>query len=42
MTTRLWYAWTSRSNASVYKNLLRTEIFTGGHNQTVAALALTA
>jgi heme-degrading monooxygenase HmoA len=29
MITRVWHGWTSRANASVYENLLRTEIFNG-------------
>lgn len=28
MITRVWHGWTSRANAPVYENLLRTEIFT--------------
>jgi hypothetical protein len=29
MITRVWHGWTTRANASIYENLLRTEIFTG-------------
>jgi heme-degrading monooxygenase HmoA len=29
MITRVWHGWTTRANAPVYENLLRTEIFTG-------------
>src|SRR5215469_2332294 len=29
MITRVWHGWTTRTNAPVYENLLRTEIFTG-------------
>ena len=29
MITRVWHGWTTHANAPVYKNLLRSEIFTG-------------
>lgn len=29
MISRVWHGWTSRENADVYEELLRTEIFTG-------------
>ena len=29
MITRVWHGWTTRANAPVYEELLRTEIFTG-------------
>lgn len=29
MITRVWHGWTTQANASIYENLLRSEIFTG-------------
>lgn len=29
MVARIWHGWTSRENANVYENLLKTEIFPG-------------
>ena len=36
MITRVWHGWTSRANAAVYENLLRSEIFTGIANRRIA------
>jgi hypothetical protein len=36
MITRVWHGWTSRANAPVYENLLRTEIFTGIAGRQIA------
>jgi len=36
MITRVWHGWTSRANAPVYENLLRTEIFTGIAERQIA------
>jgi hypothetical protein len=27
--TRIWHGWTTRENADVYENLLRTDVFPG-------------
>lgn len=36
MITRVWHGWTTRANAPVYEDLLRTEIFTGIAERQIA------
>ena len=35
MISRVWHGWTSRENADVYEDLLRTEVFVGIEGRSI-------